>query len=328
MKELRFGLIGLGIHGARYAQHLASDVPGARLTAVCRRDAAAAGEVAARHGARPFTDFRNLMAAEELDAVCAVVPPDLHPEIAEHAADAGVALLLEKPVAVDLEGAGRILRAASRSRAPMMVAHTLRYNQVVVRMRELLASLGPIHLVSLNQRFEPTGRAWLDRPGAGGVILNTAIHEFDLLRFLTGLEPRAVRCRSRRVGTERTEDVCAAVVDLEPGGVLATVDASRATGGRSGRIEIAGREGQLVGDHSVGSLFRLAGRRQEPIPAGEPVPTIRETLRDFARLVRREIPNPIPPVEGARALALALACLRSARTGGAAVAVPAVEVPA
>lgn len=327
MGVLRVGLIGLGAHGERYAHHLLGDLPEARLSAVCRRDEAAGKAFASEVGAAYDPDFRALMGSGGLDAVCAVVPPDLHPEIAECAAEAGVALLLEKPLAVDLDGARRILRAADASRAPVMVAHTLRYNRVVRHVRGLLGELGPMHLLALNHRFEPTGRDWLDRPGPGGVILNTGIHAFDLLRFLTGCEVRSVRCITRRVVTRLTEDVFAALLELDREPILCTVDASRAAGGRSGRIEIAAREGQIVADHSRGTLLKLSGRTYEAVPVPPPVPTVRETLADFLRLVRGEIPNPIPPVEGARAVAVARACLRAAVTGDA-EAVEAIETPA
>jgi predicted dehydrogenase len=311
----RFGLIGLGIHGSRYAHHLRTDVPSARLSAVCRLDRKR-GEAFAREAGVPFfTDFRALLDSGEVDAVCAVLPPDHHPEIADAAADAGVALLLEKPMAVDPEGARRILAASARARSPMMIAHTLRYNHVVRHVREMVTELGPIHLAALNQRFEPSTRPWLDRREAGGVIRNTGIHEFDTLRFITGREVRQVRCRSRRVLTRETEDLFAAVLDLEPGDALATVDASRASEGRSGRIEIVTQEAQLVADHSLGTLSMIRGRTPEAVLLQEPVPTVRETLRDFVRLIRDEIPNPIPPLEGARAVAIADACIRSSESG-------------
>jgi myo-inositol 2-dehydrogenase/D-chiro-inositol 1-dehydrogenase len=255
------------------------------------------------------------MDSGQVEAVCAVVPPDLHAEIAEAAATAGVALLLEKPLAVDVAGARRILEAASNSTAALMVAHTLRYNPVVLRVRELMAGLGRIHLIALNQRFEPASRPWLDRPGSGGVILNTGIHEFDLVRFVTGCEVRSVRCLARRVGTRQTEDVFAAVLELEPGEVLATVDASRHVGGRSGRVEVAGEGGQIIADHVHSWVSRLAGRSSETYRLNEEIPTVRETLLDFIRLVRGEIDNPIPALEGARAVAVAEACLRSASSG-------------
>jgi predicted dehydrogenase len=316
VKDLRVGLIGLGIHGARYAHHLQTDVPGARLAAVCRDDRDAGEAFASEHGIPYYRDFRSLLAGGQVDAVCAAVPPDLHGEIAEAALRLGVPLLLEKPLAVDVATARRMVQAAAGSSAPLMVAHTLRYNPVVLRIREMAADLGRIHLVALNQRFEPAARPWLDRPGPGGIILNTGIHEFDLVRFLTGCEARSVRCVTRNVGTRRTEDVFAAVLELEPGGMLATVDASRCVGGRSGRIELAGESGQIAADHELGMVSLLRARTSDTYRITEPVPTVRAVLRDFVQVVRGQKENPIPALEGARAVAVAEACLRSAASGG------------
>ena len=334
MTMLRFGLIGAGVHGSRYLQHLAADIPGARLGALCRRDVEAGRRAAQQAGAEYFAGFTELIASGTVDAVCAVVPPDLHPEIAEVAGAAGIPLLLEKPLAVDLPGARRILKAAAGSRAAIMVAHTLRYNRTILEVKRRIADLGPIHLLALNQRFEPSiataggaPRAWIDDRAGGGVILNTGIHEFDLLRFLSGGEARSVRCRSAKVRTRRTEDLFAAIVDLDPDPLLATVDSSRAVGGRSGRIEVAGECGQILADQERGELFLLTGRSAERVPTAAPVPTVRETLLDFVRLVRGEIANPIPPLEGARAVAIACACLDSAARDGAPVAVEAIENP-
>ena len=108
MATLRFGLIGHGQHGARYAHHIVHDLTGVQLAAICRRDETAGNVLAAKRKAKFFGDYRALIASGEVDAVCAVVPPDLHPEIAEAAAEAGVALLLEKPMAVDMAGTRRI----------------------------------------------------------------------------------------------------------------------------------------------------------------------------------------------------------------------------
>jgi len=332
MTMLRFGLIGAGVHGSRYLQHLAADIPGVRLGALCRRDAEAGRRLAQEAGAGYFAGFTELIASGTVDAVCAVVPPDLHPEIAEAAGAAGLPLLIEKPLAVDLHGARRILAAAAGSAAPIMVAHTLRYNRTILEIKRRIADLGPIHLLALNQRFEPSGAAagapsrdWIDGRAGGGVILNTGIHEFDLLRFLSGREARSVRCRTAKVRTRRTEDLFAAIIDLDPEPLLATVDASRAVGGRSGRIEVAGERGQILADQERGELSLLTARSAERVQVAAPVHTVRETLLDFARLVRGEIANPISPLEGARAVAIACACLESAARDGAPVAVEAIE---
>ncbi len=118
---LRFGLIGTGFwadvaHAAGIVAH-----PEADLAGVWGRDPAKAAALAERHGARGFADLDELFAA--VDAVAFSVPPDVQSELAPRAAAAGKALLLEKPIALTVEAAERIVDAA---RAPTVVFFTFR----------------------------------------------------------------------------------------------------------------------------------------------------------------------------------------------------------
>jgi myo-inositol 2-dehydrogenase / D-chiro-inositol 1-dehydrogenase len=312
---LRLGLAGLGIHGLRYANHLlAGDVPGGCLAAVSRADADAGRDFAARHGVAFVPDPRELAAFPGLDAVIVVLRPDLHAPVAEACLEAGRPVLVEKPLATCVADARRIARLAERARAPLMVAHTLRFDAVVERMREALASLGPLRLMAINQRFDPAGRGWLDEPGPGGVLLNTAVHGLDLIRFLTGREVESVTAEVGRAETVRTEDQAAAVLRLE-GGVLATLDNCRATAGRSGRIEIAGDRGQLVGDHVHRTLVRYEGRRAENLGPVPQRPTVPEVLRRFVACVAEGAPVPVTARDGLAAVELAEAMRISAAEG-------------
>jgi predicted dehydrogenase len=123
---LRFGLVGTGYwadvaHAAGIASH-----PRAELVAVWGRDAAKAETLASRHGARAVGDVDRLI--ESVDAVAFSVPPDVQAELAVRAAEAGRALLLEKPVALTVAAAERIVEAA---RAPTAVFFTWRFDPVV-----------------------------------------------------------------------------------------------------------------------------------------------------------------------------------------------------
>lgn len=118
---LRFGLVGTGYwadvaHAAGIAAH-----PQATLVGVWGRDPAKAAALAAKHVVRAFDELDELIAA--VDAVAFSVPPDVQAELAPRAAEAGKALLLEKPVALDVAGAERIVAAA---RAPTVVFFTFR----------------------------------------------------------------------------------------------------------------------------------------------------------------------------------------------------------
>lgn len=318
MRRIAVGLIGAGKHGRRYAEHLRADTPEAALVALARRDATLGAEQARDLGCRFHADWRALVADPAVEAVIAVVPPTLHPAIAAAVAAARKPLLIEKPLAPTGAAARDIVRAVRASSIPCLMAHTLRWNGVVRAIRERLPSLGALSALVLNQRFEPSPLAWLDDPAVsgGGILLHTGVHSFDLVRWLTGREVVRVWCRVAQARTVRTEDNFLALLELDGGGPLVAVNGSRATAGRSGLIDVAGAGGQLVGDHALGFAYAVRGLERTPLPV-EVVPTVREALRAFVRLVLEGEPPPVEVEDGARAVLIAEACRRAAATGSA-----------
>ena len=316
MPPFRFGLVGLGRHGTRYATHLlAQDVPGASLAAVCRRDAAAARAFAASRGIIAHTDPDLLFADPSVDAIVLAVPPNLHPALVSAALAAGKPVLVEKPLATDTEGARTILAAARGASSPLMVAHTLRFDTVVQTLRASLSAIGPLTLLTLDQMAEPSDQVWGDAPGVGGALVNIGVHGFDLVRFLTGQEVVEVVCRTARAQSMQTEDTFAALLTLSgPPGLAVVVD-SRAAGGRSGRIVAVGQTGQLAGDFSAGTLTLIRGRERTPVALPASAPTVREVLRAFVQALQEGRPVPVPAEDGYRAVAVAGACALSAAEG-------------
>src|SRR5690606_8896120 len=110
---LKVGVIGLGFFGSRHAQVYA-DHPAAELVGVADLDAARVAEVAGHTGATGHTDFRELLARPEIEAVSICLPDRLHETAAIAAAEAGKTILLEKPFAHDAATAGRIVEAVER----------------------------------------------------------------------------------------------------------------------------------------------------------------------------------------------------------------------
>lgn len=311
------GLIGAGKHGQRYATHVLRDVPSFRLAALSRRDVEAGRRQASEHGASFHADWRDLVADRAVHAVTVVVPPALHRPIVEAVAAAGKALLIEKPLATTAADARAIVRAARAAGIPALMAHTLRWNVVVNAMRALVPSLGGLRALALNQRFEVSKLDWLDRPeSGGGVLLNTGVHSFDLVRFLTGREVVRVRCRTARVATTRTEDNFAAILELDGApDAMVTVGGCRASAGRSGLIDVAGADGQLVGDHLHHFAYRLRGLEKTPIELAPAAQTVREVLLAFERLLATKETPRATLEDGARAVAIADACLRAGESG-------------
>ena len=192
-----------------------------------------------------------------------------------------------------------------------MPAHTLRFDTVVERLRRERDTLGELCVIAVNQRFEPSDRAWIDTPGCGGMLLNTGVHEFDLVRHLSGREPVAISAHTSRKRTRDTEDQFVAVIDLDDGS-MAAVDASRASTARSGRVELIGTDAQLWGDHIHRTLCRVRGRDREELGPLPPVNTLPLTLDAFVRSVRDQQPPPIDVHDGVAAVEMVEAALRSA----------------
>lgn len=318
MRRLGVGLIGAGKHGLRYARHACEEGAGITLAALARRDAAAGREQARALGCRFFADWRDLVRDPAVEAVVAVVPPTLNPAIATAVTAARKPLLVEKPLAVAGDAAREIVRCVRATGTPCLMAHTLRWNAVVETIRVRLGGLGELQALVLNQRFEPSSLAWLDDPAVsgGGMLLHTGVHSFDLVRHLTGREVHRVSCQVRRAMTQRTEDNFVALLELENSDALVAVSGSRSTAGRSGLIDAAGREGQLVGDHVHGFAYSVRGLERTPLALPAPVPTVREALRAFVRLVSAGDAPRATVEDGARAVLVAEACLASAEAGG------------
>src|SRR6516225_2522829 len=217
MSPFPVGLIGAGKHGQRYLQHIRADTPELRLVALSRHDATRGAAQARELGCRFHAEWQALVADPAVEGVVAVVPPALHRPIADAAAAAGKALLIEKPLATTGADAAAIARRVRQAAIPCLMAHTLRWNTVVRALRERMSNLGPLRALVVNQRFEPSSLDWLDRPelSGGGILLHTGVHSFDLVRWLTGAEVRRVWRRTARAATVPAAVNCTAGLALK-----------------------------------------------------------------------------------------------------------------
>src|SRR5258708_40379309 len=112
MHALGIGIVGAGTHGLRYVRHLAKDVEGATLVALCRRARDEGEALAAAHGCAFYADWHGLIEDPRVEAVVTAVPPALHAALAEAAGRAGKHPLLQKHPAASPAGERRTPRAA------------------------------------------------------------------------------------------------------------------------------------------------------------------------------------------------------------------------
>lgn len=308
--RLKVGILGAGLHGSRYAQHILADLEDIELVAISRRSKEGAAQ-ARGWSCRYHADWRALVADANVEAVIAAATPDLNADIAERCASEGKPLLLEKPLAVDADAGERVL-AASRH-IPITVAQTLRYNSVILAMKRELPRAGQLYSFTAEQRLEPSTHSWLTNLAiaGGGVILHTAVHLFDAIRFITGREITAIRASAFKIHNPNLEDLMLAEMRLSED-IPGSVDVSKVGPARSGRYVFTGSEGQLSGDQIHGNLDWVHGARFETVEHFEALPTIPLLLTDWTAFLRGERENPIPAEEGFAALRICEAARHSA----------------
>jgi predicted dehydrogenase len=183
---VRLAVVGAGFMGRQHIDFIRA-APGAVLTAV-------ADPVAnpAELECPTYRSMAQMLDAEQLDAVIIANPNALHVETAIEGLEAGVAVLLEKPVATSYAQSRRLVEAVERLQGRLLVGHHRRHHPAIARARSAIrdGELGQVVAVNgmWSARKEPeyfTDAPWHSEPGAGVTLIN-AVHDLDLLRHLCG----------------------------------------------------------------------------------------------------------------------------------------------
>ncbi|MBN2312175.1 MAG: Gfo/Idh/MocA family oxidoreductase [Candidatus Hydrogenedentes bacterium] len=211
--ELGIGIVGAGFMGQTYARTVVTLISGARLAGVA--EGSRAPELASKHGVPCFRSCRELVASDAVHLVCVATPHAQHGPHALAAAAAGKHVLIDKPMASSVEECDAILAACRDTGAKCSITYTQRNRIGVVQAREALASgaLGRVLQIRTYQ-IVPAGidavPKWQLEPANAGILLGHGIHNFDLIRALTGREIVSVfaKCRSLAgAPVEATSDV-------------------------------------------------------------------------------------------------------------------------
>lgn len=312
MDSIGVGICGLGRHGERYARHVAQgEVAGMHLAAVWRRDGEKGRIQAEALGCAFCGDIGSLIVRQDVQAIIAAVPASLNRSIVELAADFGKPCLVEKPVSISVADGMAMLDAVELNNSRLTIAQTLRFDPLTIALRERVGELGPVLGLSFEQRLEPRGLAWEDKLGVagGGVLIQSAIHTLDALRWTTRADRVEVRQGiTQRVLSSQCEDH--ALLHLGVTGectdnrtVLAQLAVSKIAQARQMRFALHCEQGLLEADF-VERCLRLrrdAATEQQAMPARPTLPLLLRAWRDY---LRDEGPNPVPAQEGLAALRL------------------------
>ena len=333
MQEITLGLVGVGRIGVMHAGNLAALRDELRPQGINLRlvltDVAAehARAVAARLGARFLPSAEELLASG-IDGLAVATGTATHPELIAAGVDAGVPVFCEKPVALDVAASRPVLEHVRARGGTVQIGHQRRFDAGYLRAREALAAgeLGWIHsLRAVTCDMTPPPVGFL--AASGGLFRDCSVHDFDILRWLTGREIVEVYARGSNngdpaIGEVGDVDTALAVVTFDDG-TVGTVSAGRYNGaGHDVRLEIQGSAASLT----VGLDEHAALRSAEPgvrFPDGTPhrsfaerfAPAYRAEMAAFVELVLGRRPNPCPPEDAVAAARVADAAQESLLTG-------------
>lgn len=333
MTDLALGLVGVGRIGVMHARTIAALRDELRDRGTTLR--LVLTDVATEHAREVATSLDagfapsvDALLAAGVDGLVVATGTSTHPGLIRAGVEAGVPVFCEKPVAVDVATSMPVLEHVRAHGGQLMVGHQRRFDAGYLEAKRAYAAgeLGWIHSFrAVTCDMAPPPVAFL--AASGGLFRDCSVHDFDILRWLTGQEIVEVCARGSNngdpaIGAAGDVDTALALVTLADG-TVGTVSASRYNGaGHDVRLELQGSRGSLL----VGLDDTTALRSAEPgvrFPPGPPHTTFAERfaaayraeLVAFLELVRGERANPCPPEDAVAAARVADAAQESLATG-------------
>jgi predicted dehydrogenase len=301
MKKLQTAVIGVGYMGRFHAEKFAASAQ-AELVAVADADAARAKEVAAALGCAHESDYRAVL--PRIEAACVAVPTDRHHEVVRACLEAGVHVLVEKPLSRTLEEADALLALARAKGLVLQVGHLQRFNPA---FRALAAQQGRPLFIDI-ERLAPFKARGTDVD----VVLDLMIHDLDLALALARAPVEQVSASGFRVLTDAI-DIANARIEFADG-CIASVSASRVSQAPVRKLRVfrhdtyvsADLQGQRLRHVRKGREGGDAGGIEESEQVFERADELRLQAEDFARAVRERGAPLVSGEQGRQALALAL----------------------
>lgn len=326
MSSLRTAILGCGGFAHRHAQIIQSLPEQMELVAFGDRTVAKAQAFSDQYTegrAAVFTDHHVMLDQASLDLLVITLPPYGHTDEVETAAQRGVHLLMEKPIALTSEHAWRMVEAAESAGIKTQVGFMFRFGAAVERLKALIDSgeTGPVGLMSARYFCNALHADWWrDKNRSGGQIIEQVIHMFDLMRYLVG-NPIAVYSRQdnvfhRDMPDYTVEDVSATVVSFGGGGLGVVYATNGAIPGQwinDYRVVTRNLTAEFINANQATFTHTNTPELTLEVVASEK-DFRRDMLLDLVNGIRTNGETRTPLREGAKSLELVLGAAKSAET--------------
>lgn len=258
---LRVGVMGVGNMGSQHFRVYRDLAPRCEVVAVAEMDAQRGEGFRKNLGVKFFSDYREMVGAAELDAVSIALPNKLHADAAIECLRNGIDVLVEKPMALSLDDARKMIDVANQYERILMVGHVERFNPAVQFIRKYVADgkLGELYYLSARRLgFYPTR---LDGSEEVGVTLDLAIHDVDVMRFIVDSPGKVIHSDKMTKLSARDDYVC---LTLQFGTIIGVIEASWLSPYKIRQLLINGAEGIAMVDYLAQTVDIVSDYKEKP----------------------------------------------------------------
>jgi len=315
------------------------DLPHVNVVACCDMNEEAAKKRAQQYGIKKtYTDYKEALKNKEVDVVDICVPAWVHANVSINAMEAGKHVLCEKPIAVSLTDADKMIIASEKNNVKFMVGQSTRYIPLFNEAKKQIekGEIGRPMIIRFTTRWfnpivqwrTPQGRKKYESMKSGPII-DAGIHAFDWIRWC--LKNNAIGVYTEADTHPEPMPLFTQMhITLEFDDAIGFIELSRTTKGYPSYdriLDVIGTEGKISGfDNSVWTHAKSPGRLKVKIPSTPtayvplieniPYPSEFESeITDFLNSVLHDKPVPVPPEDSRAALEMAIAAKKSTETG-------------
>ncbi len=321
---LKAAVIGVGSMGRNHAR-IYAELPNVDLVGVADEEKGTVETVSHHCATRGYCDYVEMLKTEHPDVVTIAVPTAYHGEVALRAMELGVHVLVEKPIAHTIEQAQTMISASEQYGVLLMVGHVERFNPAVIALKERLNAGDLGRVFQMDARREGP---FPDRIKDVGVVIDLAVHDLDVMRYVTGAEVTRVYAETGQCIHTSHEDLLCGLVRFSDG-TVGTLSTNWLTPTKIREIFVTGERGMFRVDYLTQDLYFF----ENPVANGEGWETLRvlrgvgegrmirhvvqkkEPLRAeleaFIAAVKGKLPSPVTGMDGLKALVVASACVQS-----------------
>lgn len=332
--KLGFGIIGCGRIAPRHADSLA-EIPDVNLSMVCDVIENRARAFAEKHRTKYCLDYHELLAAPDIDIVNICTPSGLHAQMAVDALKAGKHVIVEKPMAMNVADADRMIATAKEMKRKLCIVLQNRYNPPMQDFYQIVRSgkIGHVLLGSVTVRWYRPQEYYNDgwhgtKSMDGGALMNQSIHHIDALQWLVGEPVQSVFAYTATLAHQMEMEDVGVVTVRFTNGALATIEGSTLTYPQNLEASVAlfGEKGSLkVGGTALNRkvFWKIAGEiehekelltREEVDPPSVYGASHRHVIEDMIQAVVEGREPQTDGLEGRKSLLLVSAMYESARS--------------